>query len=1311
MNVQRITLVVLLWVYFTLASAQIVQRLTTATGLPNSTITGLVQDQAGFIWVSTADGLARYDGQNIRVFRREQQANSLTENSIVHLQKLTDGTFLVQTHAGNFQRFNPETEQFKKFLPVQQQGQQRIEDGFVTADGNGFWALWRGIKVQYYDLKRHHIRLWTEQQLGPNTRFMDSMLPASTGYVYVHNHQGIVEINSINGTHREFPFPGLLTHWMSRAMLAPDGVIMAERANGDILILGRHHLLILNPKTGRYQNVPIPDPVVPKEGYGIRVLADGNVYVGAGHRLYLFTSANQFELKYERPKGTRQIPAYTIPYLLDRSGVYWLLTEDGIVQVDSRKAPFEAYRYEVDWKTDLLKKVLGITPPSWKDSSGDSWTRFTYDLNKLWFIDVASLYQCAPQQQLRRISSDYTGDSCACKITLKMDRRGHLWIYGNAKGGLMDIEPTTQTRRIWQKSFVPLTFVNPGLDLCDIQPMGNTVWMASYQGKGLYNYSLEQKKIVAQLLHDPADSHSLPSNQLLCLLADPQQPETVLWLGTVDAGLVRFDTKTGIFRTFTRQTGLPNNTINSLQTDEQGFIWAATNNGLIRLNPDTFQMRLFSRADGLQDDEFVFAASTQLPDGRLAFGSPSGMTIFRPAAIQEDTFAPPVVLSALRINNELVEVNDTLPVLSEPINTIKRLVLRYSQNFLTFEFAALQFNKPDKIHYRYRLTGVDRDWVDAGIRHTANYTQLRPGNYLFEVMSTNTDGRWSRNTKQLAIRIMPPLWASWWAYVVYILTFGGCLTGLVRFRNKQRHQKQEAAQLKTLNELKTRFFDNITHEFRTPLSLILSPTEKLLSESKHDGPTRQALATIKRNGTLLLRLINQLLDLSKLEAGGMTVSLVRCNIPQFISQLVESFRPVVVQKGIKLLVTVEESQQEHLFDMDKWATILTNLLSNAQKFTSAGGCITVTVSSPDEHSRCVTISDTGIGIPADKLPYIFDRFFQIDDTQTRAYEGTGIGLALVKELLHRLGGSINVVSQPGAGTTFTVLLPVLASHPDADIPTVTESLYVSDIATYMPDRPLVHTESSSANMPLILVVEDNIELRDFIANELSQSYRVLTARNGQEGWEQVRSELPDVVISDIMMPDLDGYALTRQLKTNTLTNHIAVILLTARASQESRMNGLMQGADDYLTKPFSISELKQRICNLLTRQQALRAYYVQQITESDLPLSTETLADGFMQRLYEVIDIHLSDSAFGVEELAYQMGISRRTLHRKLTATVNQSANDVIRQHRLKRAAQLLLAGHNVSETAYLVGYESPGHFSLIFRDFYQRTPTEYIQR
>ena len=524
-------------------------------------------------------------------------------------------------------------------------------------------------------------------------------------------------------------------------------------------------------------------------------------------------------------------------------------------------------------------------------------------------------------------------------------------------------------------------------------------------------------------------------------------------------------------------------------------------------------------------------------------------------------------------------------------------------------------------------------------------------------------------------------------------------------------QLRESVHSKAVAELKARFFDNITHEFRTPLSLILAPADTLLQNLHLDERTRHSLAIIRRNALQLQHLINQLLDLAKLEADSLPVVESRGDIVTFLGQIVDSFRDISVQRRLNLLLSAGPTGQIALFDADKWEKILKNLLSNAIKFTPAEG--EIAVRSLMEATRVtLTISDTGIGIPAHHLPHIFDRFYQVDTSLTRAYEGSGIGLALVHELTRLVGGTISVESTPGLATTFTLVLPF---RPISNEKPIVEPVRVAtNTEPWVFTRTQAEAEAFDHTLPLILLVEDNTELLNCIAESLSGSYRVLTASTGREGLDIAQSELPDVVVSDVMMPEMDGYQLTRHLKTNPVTDHIAVVLLTGRAAAANRHEGLTEGADNYLTKPFNLDELRLRLRNLINRQQKLRDYYEKKtglyptLTEAPEP-SRMAAQDAFVARLNQLIEAHLDDSSFRAESLADEVAMSIRTLTRKLSMLAGVSPARLIRTYRLRRALDLLRAGHPVSETAYMVGFNHPTNFSTAFKEVYKRSPSEYL--
>lgn len=533
-------------------------------------------------------------------------------------------------------------------------------------------------------------------------------------------------------------------------------------------------------------------------------------------------------------------------------------------------------------------------------------------------------------------------------------------------------------------------------------------------------------------------------------------------------------------------------------------------------------------------------------------------------------------------------------------------------------------------------------------------------------------------------------------------------------------KRQEAEKRKEMEEVKTRFFSNITHEFRTPLTLITSPIEQLLRAVNQDAVVdktilQNTLTTIHRAARQLLHLINQLLDLSKLESGNLNVRESVGNLAAFVEEVVNSFRLAAEAKGVQLRYEPGLMPSQLLFDDDKWGKICYNLVSNAVKYTPGGGLVSVRLTAEQANGHLavrLTVSDTGVGIASDQLPFIFNRFYQVDDSRTRSFEGSGIGLSLVKELTDLLRGQLTVESQIGRGTTVQAVFPI--SQPYADLP-----LLYSPSSFPHPDAgPQIPAEGTADNptrvpsqesLPFLLIVEDNDELRQLLTDGLAASYRVTTATNGLEGWEICQAELPDLVVSDIMMPGMDGYQLCHLIRQTAQTSHIAVLLLTAKTAAESRLQGLSTGANDYLTKPFDVQELQLRIANLFAHQRNLKKFYQLQLTKPDTAL-TLNHENVFINQLYQILEKRLDEAKLSVEDVAVEVGMSSRTLNRKLSTVLGVSVSEFVRNYRLQKAAELLKGGYSVSETAYRVGFESPSYFGQCFKDLFALSPTEYVR-
>jgi signal transduction histidine kinase/CheY-like chemotaxis protein len=979
--------------------------------------------------------------------------------------------------------------------------------------------------------------------------------------------------------------------------------------------------------------------------------------------------------------------------------------------------PFQTAPYQVSFQADLLRRWLGVKQtlaPSLVTSSNSYNFRYTVDQQHgIWFNVAAH-----PFQRLDGVSGHLTTIPSPAPpkgpnpYPMATDPAGQVWVAHDSLAWHYQTEtgnwiPFAHRIRI-PGSDAPLQLV---VDQ-------RALWLATSR-RGLLRIDRRtgEHRQFANVAADPA---SISSNSLLCLSADPIDPNR-LWIGTFGAGLCAFDKRTGYCRRFTEANGLPNNVVYSAIPDGQGYLWLGTNQGLVRLQPKTGQLRSYTREDGLLANEFNRFHFLHLPslgatNEQIYMGGVEGITAFAPRQIQDDPFSPTVNITQIQINNQPLSLDHpagAAPVPFGPVQVLRELALPHDQNFLTVQFAVAQYNKPEKNRFRYQLTGLTDQWVETA-QPQAIYTNLSPGQYSLKLNASNTSGQWSPHIRTLSIIIRPPWWATWWAYMVYGLLIFGLAYALFRsYTNRLRFQQtlalqqqtlafqqQQTQQLRLVDEMKTRFFANVTHEFRTPLTLILTPTQQLKQTSVQADDQRR-LGIIERNAYQLLGLINQLLDLSKLEANAMPLQPSVGEVSEFISEIVESFREEADQLRISLHYR-SQLTGDFFFDRAKLERIMYNLVANAIKFSRAGDRVEITLQPATNGLVQLKVADTGIGIAPEQLPFIFDRFYQADDSPTRQQPGTGIGLALVNELVARQAGTVAVTSQPGVGTTFTVQLPYERAFPEPVTPKSIDDNQGSQFADTAP---------RAAQAPLILLVEDNGDLAEVICQSLPAAYQVERASNGAQGFDMAIERMPDLVLSDVLMPVMDGYTLCDKLKTDSRTSHIPVVLLTAKSTLDNRVHGLRLGADDYITKPFHLAELQLRLGNLLASRQRLRDWVGQNLAQPDQDLADHELAqsDPFLLQLYALLDAHLDDSDFGITQLSRAIGMSRASLYRKLEAISGLAVNEFIHRYRLKRSTAYLRQGQTIAATAYLVGFSSPSYFSQCFRKLYQLTPSEFI--
>ncbi|RRA98122.1 hybrid sensor histidine kinase/response regulator transcription factor [Larkinella rosea] len=1321
--------------------------ITDRQGLPQAFVPSILQDKQGFIWVATRDGLCRYDGQRFKVFQPDPDGRpSLSFAGLNQIELDHHGKIWIVSEQGDIDQFDPRSETFvnlSRQAAFRRLTKIKIAYSLRTDRQDRLWLISLGDGVICWDLKKNKGQWFRHQPDQPGSlrsNYVTDVVEAADGQIWLATAKGL---NRFDEATRSFVD---LQHQPGNPQSLPEDTVyrVYSRPTGEIMALSRRYLTLLQPRTGQLRSYRMPAQGNHVDGHRITMDRQGAVYFDQFNTLFRFTDQQGVQVL----GRWNQLNDGCSSLFVDCTNVLWIGTAgSGIRTYNLQPLPFQTRRYSRNFYQDLLTNdSLGL-PPVWRvikaTLSGLSSYNFrsAFDSSgRFWFnVGTSDLYRLDRKtRQAERLPLPVTFRWNApgyipCPLTT--DPQGRVWAVYDTTAYWFD-----ELKQHWTAFPYPISgqSTNP---ITELVVDNQFLWLASRSG-GLWRMNRRNGQL-HQFVNRPGDRASLSSNSLYSISADPDDPNR-LWIGTFGNGLCLFDKKTGRVLRFTKSNGLPNNVVYSVKADRQGYLWMGTNKGLCRMNRRTFRTETFTRDDGIMADEFNSYHYVQFPDGKILMGGLEGFTRFDPRQIGQDAFEPVVELTELQINNQIIQPDipgmvdpDTASAANRsilgtlPIQATNQLTLAYNQNYLTVQFAALQFNQPGKNRYRYRLKGLETDWKQVD-RPEAIYTNLPAGDYVLLLNASNTSGRWSRHVRMLAITILPPFWETWWAFGLYFLLGLGVVLGLLQiYLNRLRLnqaielRQKESEQLRAVDAIKTNFFTNITHEFRTPLTLILGPTEQLMSQETEPKNRRRLLQTIEQNAHQLLRLINQLLDLSKLEASVMSIHESRGNLTEFIRHWLQPLRDQATSQGLSLVFRSEVTG-EYWFDAEKLERIVYNLTANALKFTK-NGSIQVSLETASGHIR-LTVADTGMGISAEHLPHIFDRFYQVgpqsvgprsvgdarfpagtgrpgsvDQSNPATPPGTGIGLALVHELVQLQGGQISVESLVDQGTTFVVELPYRQADSVAVMPEVV-------IPASREVTTPVWTALDESNESRVLIVEDNDELAQFIANSLPLHYRIRKAVNGLDGLEQALEYLPDLIISDVMMPGMDGFTLCDRLKTDLRTSHIPVILLTAKASVDSRIEGLSQGADDYLTKPFQVSELQLRVRNQLVSKQRQREWVRASLANpnpSDSRPATEP-ADPFLNRLYELLESNLSDPRFGIEQMMLELGLSRTSLFRKVKALTDLSANDLLRNYRLKRAAQLLRTGQSVNQTAYEVGFESPAYFSKCFRELYQLTPSEF---
>lgn len=840
------------------------------------------------------------------------------------------------------------------------------------------------------------------------------------------------------------------------------------------------------------------------------------------------------------------------------------------------------------------------------------------------------------------------------------------------------------------------------------------IWVAATQGLFVYSSATRRALFPKDLVKDEATQVKL-NGPCKALLIDRQG---WVWVGTLN-GLFVINPKDKSSRFFGKAEGMPNEMINGMIEDRYGNVWVTTPNGLcrfLRLQDGEMKLMVFDSQNKLGKTNFGWMTVGHLAGGNLFFGTPDGYYIVNPADVKEMKYTGHPIFTSLRVNNQEVSPGkevDGRTILTSALSATEKLVLKHHENFITILFSGLNFDMPSHTYYKYRLKGMSDRWIEINPQDgvgRANFTNLAPGSYELEVYSAGFDKVWNEQPATLKIEVQPPLWATWWAKLIYLLFIIAILTWGYRWKMEQNRKRMEDEKYKELEEMKYRFFTNISHEFRTLLTLIITPIGSILKRTT-DSETRHQLNDVSRNAGDLLQLVNQLLDFRKMEMNGERLNLQSGNLNEFIQYTTMKFMPLAEQKNIRLTFEDKTEGLFMYFDKDKLGKVLTNLLSNAFKFTKAGGKVNVCLEKCILDSRrCahIIVEDTGCGIPKEEQGHVFERFYRTEQDPSSQQIGSGIGLNMVYEYIQLHEGKVSLESEEGKGSRFIVDIPADLKR-EVQQEASEENRIASPVMADVVDGA-VGVQTFRKIEKTVLVVEDNEDFSHFLSQELGRIYnKVLTAKDGIEGAMMAEAENPDIIVSDVMMPRMNGTDMCRRIKENIETSHIPIILLTAWSTDEGRAAGYKAGADAYIAKPFDMEVLLARISNLLEKQEKRQRDFSHSISLDPKTVTDSSPDEDFLKEVIACIEKNIDNSEYTIDSLSTDVVMSRMSLYRKMKSLTGQTPADFIRTVRLKTAAKLLKEEKcTVSEACYRTGFASPQNFAKHFKEMFGVLPSQY---
>ncbi|MEW4925461.1 two-component regulator propeller domain-containing protein [Algibacter sp. 2305UL17-15] len=1368
------------------------EHLGTSDGLSQNDVNCIYQDNLGFMWFGTHDGLNKYDGYNFTVYNPDpNNPKSINSNLIFALDGDEQGNLWIGTSGKGVNYFNRKTETFTHYVnnpedPNSLNGND-VQDILVDSK-NRIWVITtQGLNVADLNNEPVSFKHFNFNKLESQLNNVLSVFEDSKGKVYVGTTKGLYELIEENNN-----LPDTLKLVSSDNFMVRS---ISEIENGILLLAIYNGFFTYNPnaksntlKRAFNSNTSTPFNSVRIEG--------NTVWAGSDSGLFKFQTTNSFKNlklvdKYVyHPQEKNSLSKNIIKSLYrDKTGILWIGTNGGgINKLDPTRKPFLHIKSSLNPASLSYDKIRSI----YEDSPGNLWVgteggdlnmlpkqensnsylgfkKFDYIQKTFAITEVQKKdkkillvggenYSALLQLDITDINNikqiDYFDFSSitGSVFSILEDSNKNLWIGTYNKGinrWLFDKTSNTYKKDYLSHNERDYLSIPSNIIRNIKEDKDGNIWFAT--GKGLSmlpkNEISKENPKFETFKYNPDDKNSISHDYILELFEDSKG---ILWIGTFGGGVNKYIPPIGKappkFMAYKEKDGLPNNVVKGILEDDNGNLWISTNKGLSKFDPDNETFKNYDVNDGLQDNEFQELARLKRKNGDLIFGGTNGFNVFNPSEIRDNPIEAETIITKFSVFNKPVHVGDTLNnrvILKHPISQTDHIKLKYKENSFSFEFAGLHYSAPEKNNFLYMLEGFDKDWIYTNSKKRfATYTNLSPATYTLKVKASNNDNVWDSTPSLLKITVAPPYYLTNFAFLVYSLILLGLLLLYRRFtiiKTTKKHALElehlEKEKNNELQRIKLEFFTNITHEFTTPLTLIKGPLNFLQKQGDNleNEVKQEQYKLMQKNTDYLLRLISQLLDFRKINQGKMRLVMRNSNIVNFIKEVSEPFQFMARKQHIAFNVEASNNNLKSWFDHDSVEKIMNNLLSNAFKFTPESGIINVSISEIEGSKNLnlendlsyieIKVKDTGAGMDEVKVSNIFKRFFSEKNKDKKNSEGMGIGLAFVESLVLLHQGSIKVDSKVNQGTTFTVRLPkakkAYTNIPEITCKDVSESDFhvrssESDSMAIGINDDIVDESLSkeSSETPTLLVVDDNEDIRIFIKQALKTKYTIYTAENGADAIELLQNINPKIIITDIMMPIMDGIEFCKHIKSKKETSHIPVVMLTAKLSQENEIIGLKIGADAYIRKPFDIELLELKLSNILKHRQKLRDKFNLDITLQPKEITVTSIDERFLNQAIEIVEKHMMNTDFNVEMMVKEMGFSRTNLYKKFKEITGLSSSEFIRNIRLKRAVQLFeQSDFSVKEIMYMTGFNTSSYFAKCFKKQFGVKPSEYVRQ